>query len=244
MGVRLPLSQGSNICQADNSNLSIPLFRRQNPICYAENDRGDDDDDDDDSDYEEGQELQLWDKESQTFLAVTVEHEIDHKNTHYYLCYPDDHPVAFARMTSADELDIIDDKDLVKKLFPNASAVMSEDQMTLHDTPFILTMTDLRTLEELDDDYLGHIADEEEDDDDDDDEEEDDDDDDDHSVEMLAEFDFEGDRYYVVRPLGPVHVVAKAVGSDVVVLGEKELEKISPIIEEFIMNQESDDSEE
>lgn len=220
--------------------------------CYAENDNNRDDNDDDDDgddddefDYQDDRELQLWDTENERFLTVNIEEEIDYNDTHYLLCYPEDDPVAFARMLDSGQLELIDDTKTVSKLFPNASAVMSEDQLTLHDTPYVLTMTDLRYLEEDSSDFADHskadssdYADDEDEDEDENDD--DDDDDDDQNVEVLAEFDFEGDRYYVIRPLGPVHIVAKTSGLKVVVVEDDELERISPIIEEFIMNRDSD----
>lgn len=210
-----------------NAPCALPALRQQ-PRCYA--DGGDDDDDDDDDEYDDEPDVILTEASTGRTLPVGVQCVVPYNDVYYYVCYPMDDPVAFARVHSSGDLESIDDQDVIDRLFPNAAAVLAETHLQLLNTPYVLTLTD----------FSEDVIEEE-------DEDEDDEDDehlgDDRQVEVLAEFASEGENYYVVRPVEEVLLIAKMVDdSNFDVLDGKELEKISHVIEEYIERNRNDRS--
>ena len=133
---------------------------------------------------------------------------------------------------NAGELEAVHDQQVLDSLYPNAEAVLSEEQIVLKKTPFVLTVDDLTEgfEEEEDDDDDGGLGDAV--DGDGDPEEAD------RAVEVLADFYSEGKSYCVVRPVEEVLLVAKEINEGLAyhVLSQPELDSITPIIEEFIEN--------
>lgn len=228
-GKRLPQYRPAAVARV-NPPLLPSLRPRELPRCYADasHSHGDDDDDDDDydgkdEDEDEEADLELWEDSSQRSLPVGVQYTIPHKGINYIACYPIDDPVAFARVGATGELEVVLDHLLIEPLFAKAEAVLSDEHITLHNTPFVLTATDFGESD---------LAEDDEDGDDDEDEDEDADD----AAEVIAEFDDEGQSYYVVRPTSAVLLIAKEVndGERYEIVDEDELKRISPVIEEFI----------
>lgn len=205
---------------------------RQKPLCYADNDDHEDGDSEDE-DYDDEPDVILTEASTGRTLPVGVQCVVPHKDKYYYVCFPMDDPVAFVSADNDGKIaEPIEDQEVIDRLFPNASAVLSETHLQLLNTPFILTLAD----------FSENVLDEDEDDVDDDNDDDDDDTNtvlgDDHAVEIVAEFASEGRNYYVVRPVEEVLLVAKMVDDvNFDVLSGNELEQISPIIEDYIERQ-------
>lgn len=182
--------------------------------------------------------VELVDGPTGRTLACVVEHEVDVGAVRYAVCAPKDDVVAFA-FEKDEELVCVEDEAEVDRLFPAAAAVMGEQRVELKRTAFVLTAddTDARIV-------MNGGGEEEEDDDEDDvldaDEEDDDhliDDDDDgdydegEDVEVLGEFCHDGSYYLVVRPEGPVLLIARRTDGGLVVADDEELDRVTPEIE-------------
>lgn len=241
----------------------LQQHRRQQPQCYADNSVGrdgdgdDDGKDDDDDEYDDEPDIVLHEDSTGRTLPVGVQCIVPFNDEQYFVCYPMDDPVAFVRAPSSSksninttpnnnnrkhkgntkdeeyedgDLEPIEDQDVIDKLFPNASAVLAETHLQLQNTPFVLTVADFSdtVLHEPDDTFDGGDGGDE--------------DDgttlgDDRDVEIVAEFMANGMCYFVVRPVEEVLIVAKAVGeakTEFEVLSSNELERVSPVIEEYI----------
>lgn len=235
--------------------------RRQQPQCYSDNSGGRDDGEDDDGDddeYDDEPDILLHEDSTGRTLPVGVQCMVPFNDEQYFVCYPMDDPVAFVRAPSSSksssskknsnrkhkhnannttddeydegDLEPIEDQDVIDKLFPNASAVLAETHLQLQNTPFVLTVADFS-------DAVLHEPDDTFDDGDNSDEDSETTLGDDRDVEIVAEFMADGVCYYVVRPVEEVLIVAKAIGeakTEFEVLSSNELERVSPVIEEYI----------
>lgn len=219
--------------------------QRETVRCYAgsggDEDEDDDDDELDDDDDDDKPDLLLEDSETGRSLPVGVQTVVPHDDVEYYVCYPMDDPVAFVRADDLGDgvLEPVEDPERIAQLLPNATAVLSEMNMQLLDTPFILTLSDYSDTGVLDADG-SEVANEGEAEDED--EDEDDDEElllgDDRDVEIVAEFSHQGANYYVVRPVEEVLVVAKSEdGEKFTVIDGEELDRVSPAIEKSIEQQ-------
>lgn len=186
---------------------------RFQPICFNTSDDGSDEGDGEPS-------VVLVDPNTERTLTVGVEHTIDYSGERYIVCYPMDDPVSFAYTTDDEsELEAVDDPVKVQALFPNAEAVLAEENIELKNTAFVLTIDDQS--EYLDDDDDGDINSHEIQDQ--------------FDVEIIAAFSSKGEHFSVVRALEPVLLIAKEVDHGTYkVLEGTELDTITPIIEEYV----------
>lgn len=234
-GIRLANSRSNAFAQRKLICPRHPFASpRQQPTCYTrskDGEDGDDDDDDDaddegedeneDDDFDDEPDIMLWDEFKKKSLPVGVQYSITHKNVNYLVCYPINDPVAFAKMDDHGSLEPVHNQDMIEKLFPNASAVLSEEHLQLQDTPHVLTICDFGD---------GDLEEEDPDDDDDDEVEGD------EQVEVIAEFSSDGQSYCVVKPMDPVLLVAKEIDTEesYAIVGDEELQRITPVIEDYI----------
>jgi hypothetical protein len=159
-------------------------------------------------------------------LPCYIEHSLQLKEASYVVLMPVDTPVylfAFDDEESEDPLIIEADEDIAA-LYPIAKAVLEEQNMVLHWSAFSLTVSgDVPDLEEEEEDYgydpddangTSHEA-----------------------FQLLAEFLHEDQEYAICAPLNPVLILARMVKGQPQVLEEDELERIQPLLEEFLAGQ-------
>ena len=206
------IDQQFHVFQSNQTHTINPT--RFQPICFNTSNDGDDDDEDESS-------VVLVDPSTERTLTVGVEHTIDYSGDRYIVCYPMDDAVSFAYSTDDEsELEAVEDPIKVQSLFPNAEAVLAEENIELKNTAFVLTIDDQS--EYLDDDDDSDLDNPEIQDQ--------------FDVEIIAAFSSEGEHFSVVRALEPVLLIAKKVdhGAAYKVLEGAELDAITPIIEEYV----------
>lgn len=113
----------------------------------------------------------------------------------------------------SDALVAVEDPAQIDALFPAAERVLAEEDIVLRNSAFVLTADD-----------MGEIDEDEED-------EEETGDEEDEEVEIMAQFDHEGDTFLVVKPMFPVLLIAQEKGEDYDVLQGEELERISKVMD-------------
>jgi hypothetical protein len=204
-------------------------------------DAGDDDytfdpNSDENDDYET---VMLNDPATGRTLSCVVENSVDIGGITYYVCCPEDDVVTFASERGDDGLVGIEDEAIVGAMFATAAAVLSEDHIVLKRTAFLMTADDsdadiMDGEDEEDDEFY--------DDDEADEEEEefgasdDDEDEGSESVMVIGEFCHAGQDYLVVKPEGPILLVARDSpdGESLVVPDNDELDRVTPLIEEYL----------
>lgn len=171
-------------------------------------------------------------------LSCYIEHSLQLKEASYVVLMPVETPVYLFAFDDEDSEDpsIIEADDDIAALYPIAKAVLEEQNMALHWSAFILTVSgDVPDLEEEEEDYgydpedangTSHEA-----------------------FQLLAEFLHEDQEYAICAPLNPVLILARMVQGQPQVLEDDELERIQPLLEEFLAGQvidmiEEDDEEE
>jgi Protein of unknown function (DUF3727) len=216
--------------------------------CFTDSSGGNGGGDDDDDDFEfdpnsdendEYERVELSDPNTGRTLSCVVENSVAIDDVTYYVCCPEDDVVTFASERGEDGLVEIQDEEIADDMFASAAAVMSEDHIVLKRTAFLITA----------DDSDAEIMDGEDEDDDEDYGDDDDDvegeesdefgagEDDDgvesESVVVIGEFCHAGQDYLVVKPEGPILLVARDApnGKGLVVPDNEELDRVTPLIE-------------
>ncbi len=159
-------------------------------------------------------------------LLCWVEHRFRSTNTDYLLLVPVDAPamVLTWEERESDEADVtwIEDSEVLAELFPDARAVLAEQNLTLQDAAYTLTVAgelpeptedDILTIE-LDGEAAGEPEAEE--------------------LFYLTEFYHDGCAYEIYTPLEPLLLPAKQVGKQLQLLESDEVEQIQPHLQSWL----------
>lgn len=159
-------------------------------------------------------------------LSCYVEHSLQLKEGSYAVLLPVDTPVCFFTWLNEEDEEpvLIEDEVEIGTIYPLAKAVLEEQNLTLHWTAFTLTVSgDVPEVEEDDDDYgyepedangTSHEA-----------------------FQLLAEFFHKDQEYAVCAPLDPFLILARMEQGQPQILEPEELDRIQPILEEYLAGQ-------
>lgn len=171
--------------------------------------------------------VELRDDATGRTLSCGVEHVVEHGGTTYLLCYPMEEVVMFARAgregEGEEELVALDAQAQIDAMFPVAEKMLADDDIVLKNTAFFLTMDDMS--EEVEDD-----------------EKEEDEDGGEEEVEVMTDFEYQGESFLVVKPVFPVLLIAKEAEGSLVVLHGEELGRISDIVDEQMYKELAEES--
>jgi hypothetical protein len=160
-------------------------------------------------------------------LSCYIEHSLQLKEGSYVVLMPVDVPVEFFTWNDdedGEELLLIETDAEIEALYPIAKAVLAEQNIDLHRSAFTLTVSgEVPDLEDEEEDY-GY-------------EPEDANGTSHDSFQLLAEFFHNDQEYAVCAPLEPVLILARMVQGQPQVLEEDELERIQPVLEEYLAGQ-------
>lgn len=156
-------------------------------------------------------------------LSCYVEHSLQLKEGSYAVLLPVDTPVCFFAWLNEDDEEpvLIEDEVEIGAIYSLAKAVLEEQNLTLHWTAFTLTVSG--DVPEVEDDYgyepedangTSHEA-----------------------FQLLAEFFHEDQEYAVCAPLDPFLILARMEQGQPQMLEPEELERIQPILEEYLAGQ-------
>jgi len=158
-------------------------------------------------------------------LSCYVEHSLQLKEGSYAVLLPVDTPVCFFAWLNEDDEEpvLIEDEVEIGAIYPLAKAVLEEQNLTLHWSAFTLTVSgDVPEVEEEDD--YGY-------------EPEDANGTSHEAFQLLAEFFHEDQEYAVCAPLDPFLILARMEQGQPQILEPEELERIQPILEEYLAGQ-------
>ena len=174
-------------------------------------------------DGDESEEVELYDGDSQSSLPCFLAGTISVGGATYGALHPVNLPVSIATYED-DELMPVDEE-RERAVLAKAIEECEKVDVTLYDTPVVLTAEGLfeaYVAEEDDDGAAGDGGDEE---------------DDEEDVQVVTSFEHEGDEVYVLRLLQPVYAVGKEDGARFVVPTEAEIDVATPPIEELLNEQ-------
>lgn len=159
-------------------------------------------------------------------LSCYIEHSLQLKEGSYVVLMPVDIPVEFFAWSEdeeEDELILVETEEEIEALYPIAQAVLAEQNIDLHRSAFTLTVSgEVPDLEEEEDygyepdDANGTSHD---------------------SFQLLADFFYNEEEYAICAPLEPVLILARMVQGQPQVLEGEELERIQPVLEEYLAGQ-------
>lgn len=167
--------------------------------------------------------VELFDPDSDRSIRVGIEYEFEADDTVYYMCFPMDDPVTIA-YEEGDELLEVDDARKMREMFADAERALMDENIVLKDTAYWLTVDDFREIEgeEEEEEEEEEIAES-------------------GDGEVMAEFEYEGNKYMVVRPMFPVYMIAKEGKHGITALYGEELARITPIAEKYYEENIEDD---
>ncbi|NJL00426.1 MAG: DUF3727 domain-containing protein [Spirulinaceae cyanobacterium RM2_2_10] len=158
-------------------------------------------------------------------LLCWVEHSFYAGSTDYLLLVPVDAPAMVLTWEESDsdsaEVTWIEDAEMLAALFPDARAVLAEQNLILQDAAYTLTIAgdlpepaedDILTVE-LDEDAVEPDA---------------------EDLAYLTEFYHEGRAYEIYTPLEPLLLPAKQVGRHLELLEPEEVERIQPHLQAWL----------
>ncbi len=195
----------------------------------AAGDAGGNEEDDDASET-----LVLHDPRTNRQLNVGIEGCVVIDNVDYFVVHPIHDQVSIALVRDNNEPELVEDTDLTPQLLSTARAALANEKFELIDSAYVLTVDDDQLLDDEilnadneDDDFADtadniyvDVNDEED------------------GFEVLAEFDFQGKNFAVVRSLTTPSVLLarrnKSSGDFEAVTGD-ELTKLAPVIEEKML---------
>lgn len=174
-----------------------------------------------------GAEIVTLTDETGRSLDCLVEHVMKQENSTYLLLMPIDSPVtiiAWDDDQESSEAIWVEEEREIKRIFPDAQAVLAEFDLSLKYTAFTLTISgdlpstdseEILTLEIEEQD--GYLATEE--------------------FQYLASFYHNQQEYEIYTPIAPILFLAKRnQAGKLILLSPDELQDIQPLLEEFLFN--------
>ena len=201
----------------------LPTVSFMTPGSRDSSDGNDDDDDEFDDEDDDEMNVTLYDHATQRSIECSYKDTVEIDDVTYYLCYPESDVVFFATYNERQELVAIEDQKMIDDIFPTAYAVLAEEDITLINSAYVLTIEEM-----LDGD----------DEDSEDDDEEDEGEEGEpctqwDQVNVLAQFKHEGNSVLAVKPLDVTLLIAKDTEDGIAVLSQEELKRVTPALEEF-----------
>lgn len=160
-------------------------------------------------------------------LSCYIEHTLQLKEASYVVLMPVDTPVClFAWSDDENEDPLLIETDAeIQKLYPIAKAVLEEQNMDLHWSAFTLTVSgEVPDLEEEEEEDYGYDP-------------EDANGTSHEAFQLLAEFLHQDQEYAVCAPLNPVLILARMEQGQPRFLEDDEIERIQPVLEEYLAGQ-------
>lgn len=160
-------------------------------------------------------------------LSCYIEHSLQLKEASYVVLMPVDTPV-YLFVWSDDESDdpfLVETDTEIETVYPTAKAVLAEQNINLHWSAVILTVSgEVPDLEEEEEEDYGY-------------EPEDANGTSHEEFQLLAEFLHQDQEYAVCIPLNPVLILARMEQGQPQLLEDDEIERIQPVLEEYLAGQ-------
>lgn len=187
-----------------------------------------------DDDDEETETFLLRDPHTNRELDVGIDGSVVIDKVDYYIVHPVRDPISIVSYSSNTEIEAVENADLTPSLLSSARDALSKQKMELIDSAYVLTVDDDQVVDEdilsSDDEDNDVFNDDPEYDDPEYNEEE--------SVEVLADFDYQGRAFAVVRSEStPTVLVARRneTNGDFEAVTGSELTKLTPKVEEEML---------
>lgn len=161
-------------------------------------------------------------------LSCYIEHSLEVEGTTYLLLLPVDSPVeivAWDEDEDSSEVTLVEDESVIDGVFPDAQAVLAEQNLTLMRTAYTLTVSG--ELPPVDEDEILTLEIEEQDSNSDPEE-----------FQFLASFYQEEQEYAIYTPLDPLLFFAKRNAvNELEMLSPEEFKKVQPYLEDLLFEE-------